>query len=274
MSASGTLGIDGSGKPCGSAPMTSTPRAARSRPADADRARRRPRRGCPVSVATRRRRTRMIARLMAPIAERPEVRLVEALDEGDHLVDEAARVRAEPEQLRQLADEDRDREAGEVPGPDRAREQVGDEPEPHDGRRDRDRPDEQRQHPGERDLLLVVATGERQDRRRDHRPQRGVRPEDQDRRRPDERERDEAHDGRVQAGDGGQPGELGVGHALRDEQRDEHDAGDEVARQPRPLVGAHRRDARHPLLDPAPLHGRGRGSHRHSLAIARPRRRR
>ena len=67
MSASGTLGIDGSGKPCGSAPITSTPRAARSRAVDAT---------SDTTTATRMpgvrgdttRRPRMIARLMTPIA--------------------------------------------------------------------------------------------------------------------------------------------------------------------------------------------------------------
>ncbi len=62
-------------------------------------------------------------------AERPGVRLVEALDEGHRFGDEPARVGAEPEQLGQLADEDHDRETRQVAGPDRVREQVGDEAE-------------------------------------------------------------------------------------------------------------------------------------------------
>jgi hypothetical protein len=48
----------------------------------------------------------------------------------------------------------------------------------------------------------------------------------------------QAHNGRVQAVDRGQTGELRVGHALRHQQRDEDDAGNEVARQPLALISA------------------------------------
>ena len=47
---------------------------------------------------------------------------------------------------------------------------------------------------------------------------------------------------------GWQPGELGVGHALGDEDRRQHDPGDDVGAQPPPLVGAQRRHARHVAL--------------------------
>ena len=96
---------------------------------------------------------------------------------------------------------------------------------------------------------LLVAGGEWQDRRRDHRAERRIRAEDEDRRRADEGVRDEADDRRVQAGDRRQAGQLRVGHALRHEQGDEDDAGDQVAGEERPVVRAGDPDPRDPSLD-------------------------
>ena len=104
--------------------------------------------------------------------ERPRVRHIEALDECLGLGDQPIRVGAEAEQLGQLADEDHHRETGQVAGPDRVRQQVGDEPEPADPRTQAHQPDEEGEHPRERDGLLLVPRRERQDRRRDHRPER------------------------------------------------------------------------------------------------------
>ena len=63
---------------------------------------------------------------------------------------------------------------------------------------------------------------------------------------------DQARDGRVEAGDRRQAGELGVRHALGHEDGGEHDPRDDVAPQPAPLVragGAQTRDVA--------LHSRG-----------------
>ncbi len=49
---------------------------------------------------------------------------------------------------------------------------------------------------------------------------------------PEHRVAHEAGDGGVEPGDRGQAGELGVRHALRDEDRREHEAGDEVGTHP------------------------------------------
>ena len=78
-----------------------------------------------------------------------------------------------------------------------------------------------------------VASGadERQDRRQDQRRQSGIGAEDQDARRAEDRVGEQRHDGRIEAGHRGQPGELGVGHALRDEEGRDREAGDEVAAQ-------------------------------------------
>ena len=65
---------------------------------------------------------------------------------------------------------------------------------------------------------------------------------------------DERGHGGVEAGDGGQPGELGVGHALGDQQRGEHDPGPEVAPDVGAPVVTRRVDAREPTAQ-APGHG-------------------
>ncbi len=57
-------------------------------------------------------------------------------------------------------------------------------------------------------------------------------PEHQDPRRPEDRVPHEASNRRVEPGDRWEPGELRVGHALRHENRREHDAGHGIRRQP------------------------------------------
>ena len=69
-------------------------------------------------------------------------------------VDEAARVRREAEELRQLADEDRQGQAVQVPDLGRLRQKVGDESEPRDRAEDHERPDHEREDRGERDRPL------------------------------------------------------------------------------------------------------------------------
>ena len=108
-----------------------------------------------------------------------------------------------------------------------------------DPRNDRDGAHQQGQHRRQRDRALGIAAGsdDRQDRRRDHRTQGGIRAQHEDSRRPERRVADQAEDRRVQPGDRRQAGKLGVGHPLRHQQRGQHEAGDDVAPQPRPAIG-------------------------------------
>ena len=185
-----------------------------------------------------------------PTTSASRLREVEAVDERLHLVDEAVGVGREAEQLRELADDDRDRQADHVADLHLLREQVGDEAELAEPEADLDRGDEQRQHAGERDELgRVAGDRERDDRGEDQRPERRVRAEHEDPRRPEERVADEARDRRVEAVDGRQPRELGVRHALRNEDRRQNDPGDEVRAQPAAVVSSQQRDARNPALD-------------------------
>ena len=105
--------------------------------------------------------------------------------------------------------------------------------------------------PGERDRLrrVVARDEQRRDGREDQRRDRRVGPEHEHPRRAEDRVADEAGDRRVQAGDRGQPGQLGVGHALRHEDRGQHDTGDEVGPQPPALVSPRGADSGHDLLE-------------------------
>ena len=162
------------------------------------------------------------------------------VDEASRLGDEAVRIDREPEQLRQLAHENREGEAVHVADHRRLRQQVRDESELEDPAEHRDRPDEQREHRGERDgpLRIAVRPDERQDRRRDHRPEGRVGAEHEDARRAEDGIPRQAEDRRVQAGDRRQAGELGIRHALRNEQCDEDEPCDEILPQPGgPVLG-------------------------------------
>ena len=163
------------GKPCGSVPTSDTPWSPRSkRPTARDRERppRRARRG---PSAASRCRTRITPRPTAPTASAA----------GDRVpVGDARRrtrcassmkpvgVDREPEQLRQLADEDRQRQPVHVADLRRLREQVGDEPEPRDARpTSMIAPTISASIDASATARCRVAVGadERQDRRRDHR---------------------------------------------------------------------------------------------------------
>ncbi len=95
--------------------------------------------------------------------------------------------------------------------------------------------DHQREHPGQRDRGPRVAAGASSghDRGEDQRRHRRVGPEHEHARRAEDRVPDEARDRRVQAGDRGQPRQLGVRHPLRHEDRRQHQPRDEVGAQPR-----------------------------------------
>ena len=175
-----------------------------------------------------------------------------AVDESGELTDEVVGVDLEPEQLRQLTDEDGERQPVHVADHRRLGEQVGDEAQPRDGGEDHDRGDHDRQHRGQCHRSLGVAVGgdQRKDRGRDHRAERGVRPQDQEPRGAEDRVPEQAQDRGVQAGDRRQAGQLGVRHALGNEQRGEHHSRDEVLAQPLEPVG---RD------DPDPGHQVGHG---------------
>ena len=118
----------GAGTPRGSEPTVSTPWSERPRTADATVAP-----TTATSTAGSRRETRGItsstANTASPTASVVAVRPVEAVEEGLHLGEERVRRGREPEQLRQLSDDDRDGQAVHVADLHLLGEEVGDEPE-------------------------------------------------------------------------------------------------------------------------------------------------
>ena len=162
------------------------------------------------------------------------------LDEADELADQAVGVDREAEQLRQLADQDGQREAVHVADHGGLGQQVGDEPElRHRAARTMIAPTMS----ASIDASAIARSGSPpapisgSDRRRDHRPERGVRAQHEDPRRAEHRVAEQAHDRRVQAGDRRQARQLRVRHALRHQQGGQDHPGDDVLDQPLPPVG-------------------------------------
>ena len=165
--------------------------------------------------------------------------------EGGRLVQQPLGVGREAEDLRELAHDHGERDPVQVAESDREREQVGQVAEPEQSGQHEEGAGHQRRHAGEGEGLLGVAGRERHDRDRDDRRERRVGAEHQDPRRPEDRVDEQGHDRRVQAGDRREAGGLRVPHAHRDEEGGQHEAGDQVIPQPRPLVRTQDRQARH-----------------------------
>ena len=183
--------------------------------------------------------------------QRGRIGLVQASEERLHLVDERVGVGREAEQLRELPDDDRDAEAVHVPdlhlarraGRRRTRACRAPNPISMSPTRMAIMPANTMALPGS------PVTDQRRDGREDQGRDRRVGPEHEHPRRAEHRVADQAGDGRVEPGDRGKPGQLGVGHALGHEDGGQDDAGHEVGAQPRPLVGAQGANAGHPTLD-------------------------
>ena len=143
--------------------------------------------------------------------------------------DHAFRVDREPEQLRQLADDDDQRDAVHVAVPDGLGQQVGDEPEPGQARNDAQTACEDREHPAR----AIASPGPRRPAAVMEAAISGASdesgPEHEDAARPEDGVGDERHDRRVQPRDRREARRLGIAHAGRDQQRREHQPGGEVA---------------------------------------------
>ena len=150
--------------------------------------------------------------------DRGAVRVAEVLEQRDELADRVAVALLDPEQLRELADGDEEREAEHEARHDRAREELRDEPEPQ-------------QTPASRNMAPASSTIPAASAAYSSGPRAAVahRRGDQDRRcrgaghhdvaaRAQDGVGDERHEQGVQAGLRRQAGEPGVGDHLRDQQ--------------------------------------------------------
>ena len=181
-------GMIGPGTPWGSAPTVATPSSARPRTAESDgRADHGDQDGGQrVVIAGQDEQDGQDRR--ARRSSVGGVRLVDSLDERLDLVEEAVGVGGEAEELRQLADDDRDRQAVHVADLHLLREQVGDEPELPEPEPDLDEPHEDGEHPGQGDRRPGSSppSEQRRDRRQDQRRDRRVRAEHQHARGPED----------------------------------------------------------------------------------------
>ena len=234
-----TLGTAGVGKPEGIAPTTDTPCAVRSKTRTAAAAPTTAR-NTPGTRGDHRAHTKITAERAEAHDERRGngVAVEHTAHEGLGLPEQTGRVGAEPEQRRELAHEHYQRDAVEEPDAHRLREQVGQRPEPREARDDAHDADQQRERTGERDRLLriTVRADQRQHGRGDERGDGGVGPEHEDPGRTEDRVGQQRDDGRVQTRHRRQTGELGVRHPLREQERGQRDAGNEVTAQPSPLI--------------------------------------
>ena len=130
----------------------------------------------------------------------------------------------EPEQLRELADEDGQRDPVQVPDPDRLRQQLREQAEAQDAERDAERAGDEREGRGEilaravsprasgATVAAMIAASDESG------------PTTRIRLGPNTRVQEQRDDRRVQAGDRGQAGGLGVAHPDRDEDRRQDEA--------------------------------------------------
>ncbi len=181
-----------------------------------------------------RRVTRITASAVAPIARAcgHGLAVPDAAQERPGLREESLRVGREPEQRRELPDDDRQRDAVEVAVPDRHRQEIGDEAHVREARHRAQHPHQDREHPGQGERSVRITGREREDHRGDQRRERRVRSEDEDPRRSRDRVRDQREDRRVEARDRRQASSLRVPHADRDQDRGEDDPGRDVVREP------------------------------------------
>ena len=209
----------------------------------------------PGSLGEISRRPRIDGQAAGAERQRGRVGLVQAADEPAHRADEVLGVDGEAEQLGELGDDHRQGDPGQVADADGHREQLGDEPEPGQAAGQHDRSDDQGEQPGERDPLIGVGAGERDDRGGDQRADRRVGADDQDAAGAEQEVDDQRDQRRVQARDRRQPGELCVPHALGDEQSGEHDPGEQVAAQAGAAALGQQREPRHEPSEPCRVHG-------------------
>ena len=140
------------------------------------------------------------------------------------------------EQLGQLADEDDQRDAVQIAGQDRLRQEGGDEAEPGRAGDQVEHAGHQREDRQQGQIPLRVACRERRQARSDQQAGGGVRTDDQLPRGAEQRIGEQREDRRVDADDGGHAGEIGVGEADRQGDRRDRNPGQHIFGQPAAVV--------------------------------------
>ena len=156
----------------------------------------------------------------------------------------------EPEELGQLADQHRQRNAVHVAVADRLGQQFGDEAQTRQAGQDAHRPGDDRHHAGQRDGAHRVAAGQRQDDGEDDGRQRRVGSQHQDAAGAEQRIGQQRHDRRVEAVDARHARCHRIGDADGHQHRRQHQPGHDVVPQPGRLVAAQGLQARQPAHPP------------------------
>ena len=173
--------------------------------------------------------------------------VAEVGDDVPHLLEEVVALSFDAEELGDLADDDRQREADDEPLQHRLGDEVGEEAEPRqpgDEREESRGEGEQRREGGE--ILIRPAGGQVGHRRRRQRGGRRHRPDDEMPAAAERRVEDQRGRGGVQADDRRDAGDRGVGQRLGHQHRPDGQPGDDVAAQPAPVVSAERGEHRQP----------------------------
>ena len=158
------------------------------------------------------------------------------LDDSQRLPDRSVRGDRKAKELRDLAQHHRQRDAVHVAVADRLREQLSDEAESSQARRNAHNAGNDGHHSGHRDCALRIARRQRQHDCEDHGRERRVRAENDDAAGTEQGVREQRHDGRVEAIDARHPRCLRVRDADRHEHGRHDEAGDDVVPQPGGLV--------------------------------------
>jgi hypothetical protein len=142
----------------------------------------------------------------------------------------------EAEELRELADQNRQRDAVHVAVADRLGQKLGDEAEPYHAGQDAHRAGDDRHRAGQRDGTVRIAAGQGKDDAEDDRGQRRIRTQDEDAARPEQRIGQQRDYRRVQAVDPGHARRHRIGDAHRDQHRGQDEARHDVVPQPGRVV--------------------------------------
>ena len=181
-----------------------------------------------------------------PDEQRDPARLPEVAEQSPELLEEVAVGLLDAEQLRDLADDDREREPDDEALEHGLRDEAREEAEAAEPGEQCDHADDERERDRELHELVRSDGSERGDRRGRECRSRGHRPGHEVARAAEGGVEDQRRRCRVQAVDRRNAGDRGVGERLRHEHGPDRQPGDQVAAQPGALVAGCPREERQP----------------------------
>ena len=241
------MGMANAGRPCGSEPRTDTSAlAARS--------------SAPTRMVAPRTAIRMHRQALDALEQqdrrqgtgadeerRPVGSAIEnRRGDGNQVAQRAAALDGEAEDLGQLADQHRQRNAVHVPVADGLGQEFGDESQASQPNQNAHGPGHNRHHPGDGDGARGVAARQRQDDGEDDGGQRRVGPQHEDAAGTEQRVGQQRHNRRVESVDARHARCHRIGDPDGHQHRGQHQTGHEIVTQPRQLVAAQGLQTRQP----------------------------